>query len=170
MLFRSEGVRGRARRAEEGDTETLQLGLHYRDSSLSGGDPPVEGVLSAGDRAPDAPLRSASGDHVRLFDLFRGPQWTVLAFGARHALLAERIAATWPEAFRAHVVAAPEEASSCGETAFADEEGHARSAYGVEDSSLVVIRPDGYLAVRADHPSETAISAHLRGILGQATS
>ena len=94
----------------------------------------------------------------------------MLAFGARHAPLAERIAARWPEAFRAHVVVAPVETVSCGGTVFVDEEGHARSAYGVEDSSLVVIRPDGYLAVRADHPSETAISAHLRGILGQATS
>lgn len=51
-----------------------------------------------------------------------------------------------------------------------DREGHACSAYDVGDASLVVVRPDGYVALRVDHPSERPILAHLRGILGQATS
>ncbi|MER5471382.1 FAD-dependent oxidoreductase [Streptomyces sp. NPDC002685] len=58
---------------------TRQLGLGYRDSSLA-----VETrtglsdeALQAGDRAPDGTV-----DGVRLFDVFRGPHWTLLAVGA----------------------------------------------------------------------------------------
>ncbi|MGX1545862.1 FAD-dependent monooxygenase [Streptomyces adustus] len=66
--------RGEARRGRE----TRQLGLGYRGSALAvetRGDVPQE-ALRAGDRAPDAAV-----DGVRLFDVFRGPHWTLLAVG-----------------------------------------------------------------------------------------
>ncbi|MBC9717151.1 FAD-dependent monooxygenase [Streptomyces sp. TRM66268-LWL] len=63
-VHRGEQSRGRA---------TQQLGLGYRESSLSVG---VAGALRAGDRAPDGVV-----DGVRLFDLFRGPHFTLLAVG-----------------------------------------------------------------------------------------
>jgi hypothetical protein len=66
--------RGEARRGGA----TRQLGLGYRGSSLA-----VETrtglsdkALQAGDRAPDGTV-----DGVRLFDVFRGPHWTLLAVG-----------------------------------------------------------------------------------------
>ncbi|WP_327250619.1 FAD-dependent monooxygenase [Streptomyces sp. NBC_01244] len=59
--------------AERGDA-TRQLGLGYRGGPLSEG---AAGALEAGDRAPDGPLP----DGRRLFDLFRGPQFTLLAVG-----------------------------------------------------------------------------------------
>lgn len=66
--------RGEARRGGP----TRQLGLGYRGSSLA-----VETrtglsdeALRAGDRAPDAAV-----DGVRLFDVFRGPHWTLLTVG-----------------------------------------------------------------------------------------
>jgi 2-polyprenyl-6-methoxyphenol hydroxylase-like FAD-dependent oxidoreductase len=52
---------------------TDQLGLHYRDSSLSSGD--VLGTLHPGDRMPDIKL----ADGTRLFDHMRGPHATDLA-------------------------------------------------------------------------------------------
>ncbi|WP_308401392.1 FAD-dependent monooxygenase [Streptomyces sp. AP-93] len=58
---------------ERGDA-TRQLGLGYRGGPLSEG---AAGALEAGDRAPDGPLP----DGRRLFDLFRGPQFTLLAVG-----------------------------------------------------------------------------------------
>jgi 2-polyprenyl-6-methoxyphenol hydroxylase-like FAD-dependent oxidoreductase len=72
VLALSSGVhRGSVRRGRA----TEQLDLEYRDSPLA-----VEtradladDVLHAGDRAPDG----RRGD-VRLFDLFRGPHWTLL--------------------------------------------------------------------------------------------
>ncbi|MFD9494543.1 FAD-dependent oxidoreductase [Streptomyces sp. NPDC060005] len=74
---------GLSTRVHRGETRrgaaTRQLGLGYRGSSLA-----VEtrtelpdGALRAGDRAPDATVGG-----VRLFDVFRGPHWTLLTVGA----------------------------------------------------------------------------------------
>ncbi|MGW2615513.1 FAD-dependent monooxygenase [Streptomyces sp. NPDC001500] len=52
---------------------TRQLGLHYRESSLSEETRPAPGALRAGDRVPDLTVQG-----VRLFDLLRGPDWTLL--------------------------------------------------------------------------------------------
>ncbi|MFF1413111.1 FAD-dependent monooxygenase [Streptomyces sp. NPDC058289] len=59
---------------EERGGATRQLGLGYRGGPLSEG---AAGALAAGDRAPDGPLP----DGRRLFDLFRGPHFTLLAVG-----------------------------------------------------------------------------------------
>ncbi|MFD0550837.1 FAD-dependent oxidoreductase [Streptomyces rectiviolaceus] len=73
------GLSTRIHRGEERrGAATRQLGLGYRDSSLS-----VETrtgladeALRAGDRAPDGPCGTG-----RLFDAFRGPHFTLLAVG-----------------------------------------------------------------------------------------
>ncbi|WP_327177615.1 FAD-dependent monooxygenase [Streptomyces sp. NBC_01335] len=54
--------------------EAQQLGLGYRDGPLSEG---AAGALVAGDRALDGD----AGDGRRLFDVFRGPHFTLLAVG-----------------------------------------------------------------------------------------
>ncbi|WP_405830209.1 FAD-dependent oxidoreductase [Streptomyces sp. NBC_01176] len=71
--------RGEARRG----AATRQLGLGYRGSSLAVEtrvDLP-EKALWAGDRAPDGTVEG-----VRLFDVFRGPHWTLLAVGTEGEL------------------------------------------------------------------------------------
>jgi 2-polyprenyl-6-methoxyphenol hydroxylase-like FAD-dependent oxidoreductase len=109
--------------------ETQQLNIGYRDSSLSaGGD-------RAGARAPDAPLREG-----RLFDLFRGPHFTLLGFGPRHAETVARVNATYGAKVHAHVI---------------DDPG-ARETYGTD--GLVLVRPDGYVAVH-DAPPEDYLRA-----------
>ncbi|MGW0753631.1 FAD-dependent oxidoreductase [Streptomyces sp. NPDC002587] len=67
--------RGEVRRG----AATQQLGLGYRGSSLAVETRTglSEDALRAGDRAPDG-VRGG----VRLFDVFRGPHWTLLAVGA----------------------------------------------------------------------------------------
>ncbi|MEU2621294.1 FAD-dependent monooxygenase [Streptomyces sp. NPDC007157] len=71
MLNLSTGVhRGEVRRGEA----TVQLGIGYRESSLSAETRADPGPVRAGDRAPDG--RNADG--VRMFDAFRGPHWTLL--------------------------------------------------------------------------------------------
>ncbi|MFF7448634.1 MULTISPECIES: FAD-dependent monooxygenase [unclassified Streptomyces] len=73
MLGLSTSIhRGEARRGDA----TRQLGLGYRESSLTEETRPTATRVRAGDRAPDGPLGG-----VRLFDAFRGPHWTLLAVG-----------------------------------------------------------------------------------------
>jgi 2-polyprenyl-6-methoxyphenol hydroxylase-like FAD-dependent oxidoreductase len=77
MLGLSTAIhRGEARRSVQ---TTGQLGLGYRDSSLSTDlrEGLQENALRAGDRAPDGPLP----DGTRLFGAFRGPHWTLVAAG-----------------------------------------------------------------------------------------
>jgi 2-polyprenyl-6-methoxyphenol hydroxylase-like FAD-dependent oxidoreductase len=70
MLELSTGVhRGEVRRG----AATVQLGLAYRESSLSAETRTAPDGLRAGDRAPDGTVAG-----VRLFDAFRGPHWTLL--------------------------------------------------------------------------------------------
>ncbi|MFI2202295.1 FAD-dependent monooxygenase [Streptomyces sp. NPDC020192] len=70
MLNLTTGVhRGEVRRGKA----TMQLGLGYRESSLSVDTREAATGLRAGDRAPDGTVNG-----VRLFDAFRGPHWTLL--------------------------------------------------------------------------------------------
>ncbi|WP_406442804.1 FAD-dependent oxidoreductase [Streptomyces sp. NBC_01613] len=73
MLGISTGVhRGEVRRG----AATVQLGLGYRESSLTQDTRDAVGTVRAGDRAPDGTVEG-----VRLFDAFRGPHWTLVALG-----------------------------------------------------------------------------------------
>ncbi|MFF9409774.1 FAD-dependent monooxygenase [Streptomyces anandii] len=77
MLDLSTGVhRGEVRRGKA----TVQLGLGYRESSLTKETRSAPPALRAGDRAPDGTV-----DGVRLSDTFRGPHWTLLGASAPSA-------------------------------------------------------------------------------------
>ncbi|MFE9023008.1 FAD-dependent oxidoreductase [Streptomyces sp. NPDC007808] len=77
MLGLSTNVhRGEVRRG----AATRQLGLGYRESSLTAETRAAPGAVRAGDRAPDGTL---GGE--RIFDAFRGPHWTLLAVGTAAA-------------------------------------------------------------------------------------
>jgi 2-polyprenyl-6-methoxyphenol hydroxylase-like FAD-dependent oxidoreductase len=131
---------------------TTQLGLGYRDSVLARDDRGEDAGLRAGDRAPDAPgLKTVDGEH-RLFDLLRGPQFTLLAFGP--AAVAE------PGVRVLHVVDDP-----AGPGEIADTEGHLVRAYGATDGTLVLIRPDGYVGLISDAGDTAAVAAY-RALVG----
>ncbi|GAA3072063.1 FAD-dependent monooxygenase [Pseudonocardia yunnanensis] len=118
--------------------ETHQFDVGYRDSPLSRDTRTATGRLRAGDRAPDAPVVDADGRAIRLFDLFRGPHATVLAFGrtATDTTVAE-------PGVPVHPVLRPGEHATG--PAVVDAEGHAFSAYDVADGTAVLVRPDGYV-------------------------
>ncbi len=79
--------------------EVHQLDIGYPQSSLVLEKPARQGGVLAGDRAPDAPMRGAAGLPVRLFELFRGPHWTLLGYGV------ERLGAVTPRrGLRIHAV------------------------------------------------------------------
>ncbi|NKJ44310.1 FAD-dependent monooxygenase [Novosphingobium sp. SG720] len=106
-----------------------QLDLGYRESPLAMPTPGRSGDLQAGDRAPDALVRDAAGQQHRLFDLFKGPHWTLLCFGT--APLAAR------PGLQVHAIGK--------HGAFADDAGQFQAAYGVHPGDCVLVRPDGYI-------------------------
>jgi 2-polyprenyl-6-methoxyphenol hydroxylase-like FAD-dependent oxidoreductase len=118
----------------QGDSQ--QIGLNYRASSLSthnSGDSP----LRAGDRAPDAPLVDLAGKRTRLFDLYRGPHFTMLGFGG-----AAPPPLPAPLADIVHVHTVVQENDARSSDCLMDTEKHAHRHYG---NSVVVVRPDGYI-------------------------
>lgn len=132
--------------AQRGLTDDFTTGLTiaYLDSPLTAPRPTGGAGARPGERAPDAVGTDPStGGEVRLFDVFRGPRWTLLDFGGADA--ADTLPTpAWLD-LRTHRVA--------GDLG--------REAYGVADPELVLIRPDGYIAARGDVP---AISGYLRGL------
>lgn len=147
VLQLSSALYQRGAKQRRGD-QTKQLGTHYRTSVLSDEVDVAPGVrLRAGDRAPDG-LTSAG----RLFDLFRGTHFTVLAFG--------------PEAARAQlrdprVRTYQLGAASGGAETLRDVDGRIAKAYQAGRNSVIVVRPDGYLARRSDAPHAFMLDAHL---------
>ncbi|MEU1373824.1 FAD-dependent monooxygenase [Streptomyces triculaminicus] len=126
---------GRWRRGKE----THQLTLGYREGPLTRElrrDVP-EDALRAGDRAPDAPCQDASGAPVRLFDVFRGPHFTLLDLtGQADDEQSAPELPDWVRTFRPQ-----------------DPEGHAKAAYG---SGLFLVRPDGYVGLATDDVRDVA--------------
>jgi 2-polyprenyl-6-methoxyphenol hydroxylase-like FAD-dependent oxidoreductase len=125
--------------------EVHGFALNYRDDPLSRDDRANPGALLAGDRAPDAPVTTADGRPIRLFDRFRGPHWTLLAFGSTHADTVAALADRFGPALRAHTVIRPGEPAD--RHAVVDSDGHVLAAYGVADDALMLVRPDGYLGL-----------------------
>jgi hypothetical protein len=123
------------------DERTQQLGIGYASGPLAVDDREVVAGVRAGDRAPDAPCQDA-GDPVRLFDLFRGPHWTLLRLGPDAPSTAH-------PGITSYDVGAP----SPGIT---DAEGHARRAYDVPDGTAVLVRPDGYIGLITSAPATLA--------------
>jgi hypothetical protein len=119
MLGVSTGVhRGEVQRG----AATMQLGLGYRESSLSEDarptadtDTDMDAEVRAGDRAPDTQVAGK-----RLFDAFRGPHWTLLAFGVDAPGLPESVRCV---------------------------QGAAQLPYG---KGLFLVRPDGYVGLAGD--------------------
>jgi hypothetical protein len=123
-------------------TDTRQLSIHYRESPLSVNDGAKGLKLEAGDRAPDAPGTAADGTPIRLFDLYRGPQFTLLRLfeeGIEGALeLPEGIALV-------DVVKSPGGSAEGVTNLFVDAYGHVAEAYGGSAGDMLLIRPDGYI-------------------------
>ncbi|WP_218952118.1 FAD-dependent monooxygenase [Amycolatopsis anabasis] len=126
----------RATTAPPGSAPAIhQLDITYRDGPLAVDDRAPGGRIRAGDRAPDAPVRTRAGKPVRLFEVLRGPQWTLLACGADPGV-------DFGPEVAVHTVAEHGD--------LVDAEGALRRAYEVADGDLVLIRPDGYLGLVTD--------------------
>jgi 2-polyprenyl-6-methoxyphenol hydroxylase-like FAD-dependent oxidoreductase len=167
-----------------------ELDVGYRNSSLARetaavdlvGDGETAGVVDhvrfrsgprAGDRAPDAQLRRRDGGApTRLFDLFRGPHFTLLLFdgpapsGAgyqRLATTARQVGAALRQDVRAYLVV-PDDRRPDGlddAEVVLDPDGDAHRRYAAAAESLYLVRPDGYVAFRSQPATAQPVLDHL---------
>ncbi|MGY5801659.1 FAD-dependent oxidoreductase [Rhizobium sp. LEGMi12c] len=115
--------------------EVHQLDIGYPGSSLALETPGRSDRLSAGDRAPDAPIRGAAGQPTRLFDLFRGAHWTLLGYGVEPGSV--------PPRADLHI-------HTFGPSGdMVDAENHLRDIYALSSGEWVLVRPDGYIGAIA---------------------
>jgi 2-polyprenyl-6-methoxyphenol hydroxylase-like FAD-dependent oxidoreductase len=128
--------------------ELTQLQLRYPWSRLSRDTASRSTGPRPGDRAPDAPLRDpVTGSPVRLFDLFRGPHFTLLGLGERGAA---GFGGIHTDIVRPYHV---------GLGGLRDDDGHAAHAYGTD--ALVLVRPDGYVGLVADLAQTEGVTEYL---------
>jgi 2-polyprenyl-6-methoxyphenol hydroxylase-like FAD-dependent oxidoreductase len=165
----AEGVLGRSLTLLDQDTadnapvekpargeDERQLRLSYAGRGLAADDvvpiSPVAGTaLRAGDRAPDARFTDDSGREHRLHDLFRGWHFTVLAIGeeATDAGLED----VWPDrGAPLRVVRIPGDSASL------------TRIYGIDGPTLVLVRPDGYIAFIVTEGWRSALRAFSRRV------
>jgi hypothetical protein len=137
--------------------ELSQLQIGYRWSRLSAETnaetnadaASLPGGLRAGDRAPDAPCRdAATGATVRLFDLYRGPHFTLLGLGQRTAAA---LAGARSDLVKPYLI---------GPGGLVDEGGHVARGYG--EDALVLVRPDGHVGLIAGPDDARAVAEYPR--------
>jgi 2-polyprenyl-6-methoxyphenol hydroxylase-like FAD-dependent oxidoreductase len=136
------------------DAKMMQLGISYRGSTLARDDRDEDATLRAGDRAPDATGLMTQQGEQRLFEVMRGGGFTLLNFGASST---DQI---YP--FDLRTLNVVEQIT--GPDGLIDLEGHLSSAYGASVHTLVLVRPDGYIAVISDAGDVTAISSYFAAI------
>jgi 2-polyprenyl-6-methoxyphenol hydroxylase-like FAD-dependent oxidoreductase len=148
--------------------DTRQLGINYRKSSLTEGIPGrAEDSLQAGDRAPDGLLTNGSGARIRIFDLLRGPHFTVLRLVSSGGRELGELQTPFGEQVRTFEIAT--ERTPASENLPAQlwaEDDQLWKTYGIERSALVVIRPDGYIGWMGDGDSLSDAESYLTKIIG----
>lgn len=126
-----------------------ELDIAYPKSSIvidRGG----RGGVHAGERAPDAPLGEGT-----IFGATATVEHALLVFEGDDATAASDFAARMQAAKRIPVVRiVPKDAAS------------ARKRYGIAKEGVAVVRPDGYLGLRAEGLDSAAIDAYLARIFG----
>jgi 2-polyprenyl-6-methoxyphenol hydroxylase-like FAD-dependent oxidoreductase len=130
--------------AKRGDNrrgrEVHQLDIGYPESSLALEAPDRERGPLAGDRAPDARLRGAARQGTRLFELFKGPHWTLLGYRTSRSP-AVPVPVPARAGLRIHTIGDAGDGSD-----YVDEHGDFLDAYAPQADDWFLVRPDGYIA------------------------
>ncbi|AFH61081.1 FAD-dependent monooxygenase [Paenibacillus caseinilyticus] len=122
--------------------EERQLGISYHAGPLAPAGSPATKTLKVGDRAPDAPCTGAGGAR-RLFDVYQGPHFTLLAFGADAANTLPEM--KWPAGGAELHRYAVGTKQGVGPNCIHDTTGKLIRIYGITGDTLMLIRPDGYI-------------------------
>ncbi|MBU1314749.1 MAG: FAD-dependent oxidoreductase [Alphaproteobacteria bacterium] len=135
--------RGEMRRGRE----THQLDIGYPESPLAMERPQRAGSLLAGDRAPEAPIMGASGRSTSLFQLFKGPHWTLLGYEVERSAVAPR------HGLHIHIFGPQGDV--------VDHADCVRQAYALTPGSWVLVRPDGYVGAIVSTEEINALEGYL---------
>lgn len=120
----------------------------------------------AGARAPDASLEG-----MRIFDLLRGPHFSLLLFEGTHASDQEtedlaafglELTRRLPLGVRPFLITNRERARDPGLEVVHDPRLQAHDRYGAKGQCMYLIRPDGYVAYRAQPVSDDRAERYLR--------
>ncbi|MGH3966798.1 MAG: hypothetical protein ACRDTV_01390, partial [Mycobacterium sp.] len=110
---------------------------------------------------PDA----ATGLPTRLFDVYRGPAFTLLAFGTDQIDAAQRIANDYPNLLNICSIVPPDGGRPEQMRTLVDPRGLTAKRYGVRGHALLLIRPDGYVGFRGvDEQLLRTYLAHTIGV------
>ncbi|HEX6110124.1 MAG TPA: hypothetical protein VFZ02_11995 [Ktedonobacteraceae bacterium] len=121
--------------------------------------------MHAGDRAPDAPcVRAENDEQVRLFDLFQGTHFTLLAFGDQPVT---QLPAAYQGNLRAYTVTCAGNATATAHDTLIDIDGDAYRAYGISGNALILVRPDGYIGLTGGSIGQEPIIDYLRNVTGR---
>jgi 2-polyprenyl-6-methoxyphenol hydroxylase-like FAD-dependent oxidoreductase len=148
MLGLATGLLEAAKRGDiRRGREVQQLDIGYPGSPLALEKPERAAGVLAGDRAPDAPLRGAAGQPMRLFELLKGPHWTLLGYQVERGAVPARAG------LHIHCIGPDDE--------LIDESGHFRGAYIVSSGDWVLVRPDGYIGAVVGSQQTDALTRFL---------
>lgn len=140
-----------------------QLSITYRGGPLARDLDDTTGIR-AGDRAPDAPcVRAGCEEPVRLFDLFRGTQFTLLAFGEPPMLCLPSACHGYVSAYN---ITPQDNTTAIAPSALIDIDGQAYHAYGITSDALILIRPDGYTGLTGEGIGQEQIIDYFRNVIG----
>ncbi|TYB69854.1 NAD(P)-binding protein [Nonomuraea sp. PA05] len=144
MRATRDGDGSAAQRGLTGDF-TTGLTIAYPDSPLTTPLPDSDSArVRPGDRAPDAEgVQPGSGRTVRVFDLLRGPHWTLLTFDRGHPAPCSTI----DDPLR--TVRITTDTKATGPGVVLDTDGQIHRVYDIREDSAVLIRPDNYIATRS---------------------
>ncbi|MBF6455725.1 FAD-dependent monooxygenase [Nocardia cyriacigeorgica] len=126
---------------------TSQLGISYPESPLTVTTTRRHRGPGPGDRAPDARGVDIGGTPTRLFDVLRGTHWTLLGFGADSIQAFDGIDGVNAARVRTCLILDPSTRppSAAPQLLIGAE---AERIYRADSGTLILIRPDGYIAVR----------------------
>lgn len=144
-----------------------QLTLTYHGGPLAPATADRTATVRVGDRAPNAPLVTTDGTCLELFDTFRGPHFTTVAYGHRAAAALASIPspAGGAELKRLTICNHTTAATPHDDEVLIDATGEFVRTYGLSSDTLLLIRPDGYLG----HITTKDMATTTRSALGALT-
>lgn len=142
------------------DNLTSGLLISYRSSSLTRMlTEKNTSILSPGDRAPNVDNLQSRTFSGSIFDLLRGSHWTLLAF-------IKRTDPTFLKNLTHHNLRSYSILPSYAEETeqIIDKSGKAYQIYNISTEELILIRPDGYIALRSSIEDTSSILQYLHFI------